>query len=337
MATYFEAEKDNNITNKIHSRLIRIWLRNDVPHYSELKDIEKEPGVSGVFPSIVNYGELINNDHKVKNIIFSIGKRDLITLLKELNLNYIGSEPSKDSLVLGYRIANKLGILGNSLSNYIKFNGQNRKVAGIISPTYSIFDDLIFYITGARDNNDKTYNFLFVTLYNKNDEDAVVEMLESRLQILNMVTPSSIERIGESMLEKQMMASLFISSVSWVFIIIILVSFIYKELYTRRKEFVVLNVLGATFNKLLIYLTLYVISFSTIGYIIAYLITFLLIEPTYKKILYGYTQVPIDPEILLKTFGSTFSLLLIFVLISVITIYRALNTIKIMDVLRAEI
>ena len=239
---------------------------------------------------------------------------------------------------LGFILALKLNVKpGDS----IIIGNTSFTIKTILPQTFTDLDVMIFISRLAfkefiPENLKNKSNGAYVFLKSPKYEEEVSNYLEEKFEMRSMITPSSMIKSMERLNRAQLLSNAFFSAIALIIGIFVVAMTIYRDFESRRREIAILTAIGIKRAEIIKMFSQPLIVMSIIASLIGCLIAFYVIIPFYHIIVYGYVRSFLSSTNL-KALITTLASILLCILLLLIGLNKKILSLKIMELLRAEV
>jgi ABC-type antimicrobial peptide transport system permease subunit len=336
---YFHILYRETNTANAESSLVRVFLPqpSNIDNFSSLTSLD---GVQRVIPAVYYPVKVVADGKTATQGVYFVSAADAPEAFRLFGLDQPNSLPKSNWLYFGYTDGSNVGIpVGKTIE--VTATGIGSMVATTSSTTYSDSDFLIFgdiqaYWAVQGSAGLHQFNWLFVATANSSVADAVGETIAKAHPTWQVITPSQISNNIQSAVGPQLLFTLSLSTVSWVFGMFVFATYVAREVSTRSKELVTLGALGASKGELTRCVSYYLLILTSGGGILGLFLSVDVAMPASETLSYGYSLVES-----LSTVINTALVVLVPVLVldvAIVGILRfRLGRLDMMSFLRAEV
>jgi len=337
---FYIANREGN-TIRTWNNLVLVSFGLQPLNQSELADLGGLPSVQRVIPMVVDQISISTKGRAVGEVVYFVSTDDAPELFSLLGFNQSTTPSPTDWLYLGHTAAGDAGVPIGS-STQVMVTGIGTMTAMGAGTTYSdsdfnTFGDIqAFWASATQTTKPGEYNGLLIAASNTSAANALGPILTAAHPGWQASTPSEVDSARSSAPLGQLQFALFLGLISWIFGLVMLGTYVGREVSAQSKELVTLMALGAPKSTLTRCLSCYLLILTTAGCLAGLALSLCVVTPAYEILSFGYTLTKAYSTIA-YTVGVTLAPVLALDIAIVLVLQRNLNRLEMMSFLRAEV
>jgi len=336
---FYIANREGN-TMITWNSLVQVGFGLGSLNQSELADLAGLPGVQRVIPMVQEQVSISTNGRAANELVYFISTSDTPEVFSLFGFSQSTTPSPTDWLYLGHTAAGDLGVPVGS-STQVTVKGIGSMTAMGAQTTYSdsdfnTFGDIQAYWNSTSDTRSGEYNGLLMVASDTNAANALGPILTTLHPGWHVSTPSEVDSGRLSAPLGQLQFALSLGAISWIFGLVMLGTYVGREVSAQSKELVTLAALGAPRSTLTRCLSYYLLILTTAGCLTGLVLSLYVVTPAYEILSFGYTLTKAYSTIA-YTVGVTLAPVLALDIAIVLVLQRNLNRLEMMNFLRAEV